>query len=126
MEFYLQGFLTLGRCEPASHEEVALRQVGEGVLRLARPACGHARIRLSSQSPDQPIRVLADRSSLERLLTNLVLNAMDAVGRQAEGEARVIVELDRSEDGRAVLRIKDPGPGPDAAVADKLFERKAA
>jgi len=118
----LQRFMALGRSEPVKHEQVALRGVVDEVLDLVRPTCDHAKIRLSARCPDRPIVVHGDAHSLGQLLTNLVINAIDAAGRRVESGAEVVVELDERDGARAVLRVKDSGPGPHEAVRDKLFE----
>ena len=122
METHLQRFMALGRSEPVSYEQVALEAVVEEVLDLVRPTCDHAKIRLSAPCPDRPIFVHGDAHSLGQLLTNLVVNAIDAAGRRVESGAEVVVELGERDGTQAVLRVKDSGPGPGEAVRDRLFE----
>jgi len=122
METHLQRFMALGRREPVDREPVALQGVVDEVLDLVRPTCDHAKIRLSARCPDRPIVVHGDAHSLGQLLTNLVVNAIEAAGRRGESGAEVVVELDQAEGERAVLRVKDSGAGPEEAVRDKLFE----
>ena len=55
---------------------------------------------------------------MARAVENLVENAL--VHGPAEGE--VTISLVRSG-GRALLRVRDEGPGPDVADRDRLFER---
>jgi len=122
MESYLQRFLELGRWRQLPHELVELEPVVDSALELIRPTCRHAGIDLTVRSPPQPVRVEGDTESLRQLLINLVLNAVQAAGKPADTDARIIVELDRTGAGRAVLRVKDSGPGPAAATRDDLFE----
>jgi signal transduction histidine kinase len=122
MESHLQRFLSLGREEPALHGQVTLQTLVVDVLSLVRPACDHAKIRLDCVGPDEPIRVRGDVHWLGQLLTNLVLNAMEAAGRGAGPDARVRVELGRGTASRAVLRVSNSGPAPEAAIGDRLFE----
>jgi putative PEP-CTERM system histidine kinase len=66
----------------------------------------------------QPLpKVIVDREQLQNVVTNLLLNAREAVGMQG----RIRVETSRSE-GRAVLLVADNGCGmsPDF-VRDSLF-----
>ncbi|HEY8607269.1 MAG TPA: ATP-binding protein [Noviherbaspirillum sp.] len=67
----------------------------------------------------ESIVVLGDSVRVEQVLINLLRNALDAV----EGLAlrRVEVRLGR-EDGQAVVRIRDTGPGIPQQVARHLFE----
>jgi len=64
-----------------------------------------------------PMTLLADRSQLAQVLTNLVANAYDAVGE--EGTLRITAALE--EDG-AVIEVEDDGPGIERSSAERVFE----
>ncbi len=122
MESYLRSFLDLGRSRRLPHERVELAEVVRGVLDLVRPTCKHANLDLQYQEPSQAIFVRADGESLRQLFVNLVLNATEAVGRHAGADARIVVELDRTNSGKAVFSVKDSGPGPSDKLGNKIFE----
>ncbi|MHA6619337.1 sensor histidine kinase [Pseudonocardia sp. DLS-67] len=67
---------------------------------------------------DQPVLVHGDRRRIDRTVANLLDNA----DRYAGGPVRVAV-LRRA--GRARLEIDDAGPGVDAELRDRVFERFA-
>ncbi len=71
--------------------------------------------------PDDAV-VLADALHLEQVLTNLVLNALDAVKALPEGSeaGRVSITVAVAEDA-VYLHVEDNGPGVDPAIADKIF-----
>ncbi|MBN2293185.1 MAG: HAMP domain-containing histidine kinase [Pirellulales bacterium] len=122
MESYLRSFLDLGKSRRLPHERVELTEIVRGVIELVRPTCKHADLDLKFHEPPQVIYVQADDESLRQLLVNLVLNATEAVGRQTVDDARVVVELDRTDGGMAILRVKDSGPGPSAELGHDIFE----
>jgi len=122
MESYLQRFLTLGSSEPSAHENVPVGELVRDVLQLVEPACAHAKIDLTLAGDDEPLVVSGDPDSLRQLLVNLVVNAIEAAGRQSEPPGRVVVELERLPRDRVVLRVKDSGPGPAAASKDRIFD----
>jgi signal transduction histidine kinase len=122
MESYLQRFLALGRSRPLPHQRLRLAGLLEDVVELVRPACAHARIELQWQKSTDPLEVLGDREALQQLLVNLLLNAIEAVGRQGEGPPQVTLELVRKPCDRVLLRVGDSGPGPAAQTRDRLFE----
>lgn len=63
------------------------------------------------------LRVHADQAGLEQVLTNLVVNALQA--SPANGR----VELEARADGRTVeFRVRDEGPGVPTEVRERLFE----
>jgi two-component system OmpR family sensor kinase len=74
--------------------------------------------RVVASAPADPVLVRGDASELARALENLVENAL--VHGPASGSVTVSVGR---EAGRAVLTVRDEGPGPDPAEADRLFER---
>jgi len=122
MESYLQRFLSLGRSRPAAHEKVTLETLVEDVLQLVRPTCAHSKIDLSFRKPAERLDVWGEAESLRELVVNLLLNAVEAASRQGDVAPRVVVELEKQGGGRAVLRVKDSGPGPAAATRQRLFE----
>jgi signal transduction histidine kinase len=66
----------------------------------------------------EPVQVRAEPGSLRRVLENLIENAL--VHGPPDGRVAVSVT---ARDGRALLSVRDEGPGPDPAEAERLFER---
>ncbi|CAN7329726.1 HAMP domain-containing sensor histidine kinase [Microbacterium sp. LjRoot45] len=69
---------------------------------------------------EEPVVVAGDGARLHQVVANLLTNAR--VHTPAGTRVTASVALD---EGEAVLRIHDDGPGIDPAVADELFERFA-
>ncbi|MFD9210153.1 sensor histidine kinase [Streptomyces sioyaensis] len=67
-----------------------------------------------------PVPVRGDAVQLERLLANLVDNAL----RHAAGEVRLSAAVEPAT-GQAVLRVADDGPGIPPQAAEQVFERFA-
>jgi len=66
-----------------------------------------------------------DASKLRQLLSNLLVNALQAVASRAHGERRVLVDADLvlAPQGRCLrIRVCDNGDGIDPAVRERLFE----
>ncbi|MEP7003739.1 MAG: ATP-binding protein [Chloroflexota bacterium] len=80
-----------------------------------RPTAGDRSLRV--ELPDEVAVVNADRRRLEQLLDNLISNAI-----RHGGAGEVVVSLN-VDDGRAVLRVRDHGPGIPEAERGRLFER---
>lgn len=95
---------------PQEPETVDLRGLVGEVL-----ASQDGRVRRGSV---EPMTVAGDRDALRRVVQNLVENAL--VHGPPGGE--VTIELKARAD-RALLTVSDQGPGPDPALADRLFER---
>ena len=78
-------------------------------------------IDLNSELSPDPVTVLADRYELQQVLLNLITNAVQAVtGLPAEQDRRITLITSR-QDGEAVLRVRDNGPGVPRHLAPYLF-----
>ena len=64
-----------------------------------------------------------DPEALRQLVTNLVLNAVEAAVAGQSVPPRVLVDVIRNSDGGGSIRVRDTGPGPDAAVRDSCSIR---
>jgi signal transduction histidine kinase len=66
----------------------------------------------------EPVMVKADRTQLNRLFTNLILNAMQAI----PAERNVEINIDEKIIGKKVLiQVKDNGHGIDEELQSKIF-----
>jgi len=81
------------------------RLIGEDVTLVTELAAG-------------PIHVRGDRTQLQQVLTNLALNARDAMPQG--GQLTIATSTDA--DGNAVLEVSDTGAGMDDATAAHMFE----
>lgn len=65
-----------------------------------------------------PVFVMGDKTQMNRLFTNLIRNAVEAVPE----EKKAIVDVQMTASGEeAVVRITDNGNGIEASVKDKIF-----
>ncbi|MFZ1935620.1 MAG: ATP-binding protein [Thermoguttaceae bacterium] len=121
MESYLRQFLSFGQPAPAVRQRVAAAALVEEVLGLVRPSCVHAGIDLQFTPPAEPIELEGDPEALRQLLTNLILNAVDAAVTGVSGSPRVLIDIVRESAETGSIRVRDTGPGPAPAVRDQLF-----
>ena len=94
---------------------VDLAEVVSEVVSDARMIDGVRVISLESQGP---VPVQADHGRLEQLVHNLVGNALAHTPPGTPVEVRVA-----AEDGRAVLVVRDHGPGMDPEQTERVFDR---
>jgi CheY-like chemotaxis protein len=90
--------------------------VVEDTLSLTEPTM-HARIRVTRSTPAAPVLVEGDSGQLQQALTNIVLNARDAMPEG--GEIRLSLAI---EGAAALVRITDDGPGMDEETRMRIFE----
>jgi PAS domain S-box-containing protein len=77
-------------------------------------------IRLDARLAPGPLGVLADRGQIEQVLTNLAVNARDAMPRG--GTLTVRTSVEHSNPGDVTLEVSDTGGGMDAEVLAHAFE----
>lgn len=100
------------RPRPPLRRPVELHTLVEEVLDTVRPPCGVDVVRRV-----EPVVLAGDRSQLATLLTNLLVNAYDAVGEQG-----VVQVTATAGDGTAELVVADSGHGIDEAMLGRIFE----
>jgi signal transduction histidine kinase len=126
LETNLKRFLDLGNAHTPNPEPCNLAQVVADAVDLLRPQCRHANIELRWQDPAEPAILSADRGQLEQLIFNVLGNAVEAAGPGGWVDVHFLAtaKTPSGEDGLSpfVLEIADSGPGPPAAIADRLFE----
>ena len=121
MESYLRQFLSFGQPAPAVRRRVGIASLVEEVLSLVRPSCVHAGIDLQLTAPAEPIELEGDPESLRQLVTNLILNAVDAAVSGQSAAPRVLIDVARESAEGGSIHVRDTGPGPAPSVRDQLF-----
>jgi len=121
-----RSLLSLGRRDAVEPDHVEVEPLLRRLASRLRRILPH-RIRLNLGRVD-PTRVFVDANQLERVLTNLILNARDAIGTR--GEIRVTSERLQIEAGArgleggayVAIRVSDTGHGMTDEVQQRLFE----
>lgn len=123
-----RNLLAFSRGQLLTREPLDLNALVRDVLRLLQPLIGEdIEVELSLAEPSPS--VVADRGQLEQVVTNLVMNARDAM---PEGGALTVAtatkSLSRNEmqslppGAYVALTVSDTGHGMDAATLARVFE----
>ncbi|GID90996.1 histidine kinase [Amorphoplanes digitatis] len=123
--------LIFARSEPANAEAIDLNLILADSRDLLAPMLGE-HIELSVNRAQQPLLVHADRTQLDQVLLNLIINARDAM---PQGGAILVevgdTEIDEDQAGAqpairpghyAELLVRDTGTGMPPEVAAHIFE----
>ena len=97
-------------------EKMDLREAVQRVIALHAPALEQKHISIGTSISPEPLRILGDPELLHRALSNLVLNAMDAM---PEG-GTLTISASRSADFARVA-VADSGPGLSDEECSRLF-----
>jgi len=76
-----------------------------------------SQVQLEIDMPAPPPRVLTNPAELQQVFTNLIVNAIQAIGSGGK-----IVVKGREQDGRCLIEVSDNGPGIPAEIQQKIFD----
>lgn len=114
----LRNFLRKG---PAERDVLRLPQLVDEVLRLVQHEARERRVEVTfSSAADLPL-VHANRTEIEQVLFNLLLNAIEAMPAGRDGRRQVSVTANAVEDG-VEMAVADSGSGFVEGVAEHLFD----
>lgn len=101
-----------------SSSPVVLSELVEETLGLLMPQIRRAGVVIEREWNPSLAPAWGDRSRLQQVLMNLVLNALDAVGESGTIQVRLIAEGAR----HVALEVVDDGPGIPDAVRSRIFD----
>jgi PAS domain S-box-containing protein len=122
-----QRLLQLARPGPDHVGPIDLNGVPTDIVAMLRGAGRLRRIEVTTRLAAEPIIVTVNRTRIEQILVNLIVNAIDAIG---DGPGQIAIAVAPSADGaRVVCEVSDTGTGipPDvlARIFDPFFTTKA-
>jgi PAS domain S-box-containing protein len=119
----IEDLLMLSRIESGAVKinarPVLIRAVVSGALEVLENVRGERKVALAVELPDEPMLVHGDRAQLERVVINLVDNALKFT--PSGGQARVSVEA--VDDRQVRLTVADTGMGIPEDEIDHIFEQ---
>ena len=118
----VNGILSISHLEsgrmPILRQPLEMGELVEEVVEAERPLAEEKGLRLQHDVSSEMPTVKADRSLMERVLQNLVGNAIKFT--PAEGIVEVGAKV---ANGHIAVRVRDTGPGVPFEIQDKLFEK---
>ena len=99
---------------------MALRQVVQRALDVARPQLEQRSVRITMTDEAITDAVVADGAQLEAAVLNLLLNATEAT--PSGGTVLVSIGHGDSDAGRVRVRIRDGGQGVAAELRERIFQ----
>lgn len=118
LDSIVQQFLSLAGPSSVSFRAVQVGEVIGHVRSLFEPEASMREIALIASVPESLPSVQADAAQLTQALVNLVINALQAVGRGG----RVEIRAANGMNGGVTLEVRDSGAGIDPRQAGAIFE----
>lgn len=102
-------------------EDINLDDIVNRVVTAAQPLADQRHVRVVVEHPDDPVRAEVDSRRVERILRNLVTNAIDHA--QADDPTEVVVVRLASDEEAAAITVRDHGVGLAPGEAAMVFNR---
>jgi len=118
LETIVKQFVSLSGPAAISPDRINLGTIVSNVCALLQPEAASREVVLVNAT-EAPVEVQADPVQLTQALLNLVINAIQAIGRK--GEIRIRAWLD-AEARRAWIEVQDSGPGVEISRESAIFE----
>jgi PAS domain S-box-containing protein len=106
---------------PPRKERFDLNSAINEVLVLARSVTHRNGVLVQTLLADGVAPILGDRIQLQQVLLNLILNATEAMSSVEEGPREVLISTEQDLT-RALVAVRDSGPGIDSAHLDRVFD----
>ena len=116
----IQRLRSLARKRPTERQSVDVNELILGVARLVTADAMRRRVNLRVDTGTSMPKLVVDRVSLQHVLLNLVMNAMEAIEKMP-GPREVKLQSRGTRDGIEVT-VHDNGPGVPAELLPRIFE----
>jgi signal transduction histidine kinase len=121
LDAILERFRAFSRVSQEKMESLSLKQVVDQIHTLMEHQLQMKRIRCSVQAEEDLPPVVGDRQGLHQVLSNLVVNAVQAMEDKKDGQRALDIKLS-SSGGKVLVEIKDTGCGMSPDVIQHMFE----
>jgi two-component system, OmpR family, sensor histidine kinase KdpD len=117
LERLVTNLIDLSRLEAGAARPRPELWTGDDLVGRALETLGAAADRVTVELPDKPAAAIVDGAQIERVLVNLIENALKFTSSASPVEIQVV-----AQSGELLIRVRDHGPGiPDEDV-ERIFE----
>jgi C4-dicarboxylate-specific signal transduction histidine kinase len=107
---------------PARNDLVDLNEVIVEVLALAQNQARRAGVVLKRELATDLPRVRGDRVQLQQVILNLVINGLEAITNNKNGERELSISSGIDDSKDMTIAVRDTGEGLDPANLDRVFD----
>ena len=116
---HITDFLKYSRPSTLELQDVDLRVEAEDALRIVEARAEESGIETRINQEEKLPRIMADREALRSVLTNLVINAVEAIDGNG---GSVLINLSNADENSVKVEITDTGCGISPGDISKVFE----
>lgn len=99
-----------------------LNKIIEEIIRYAKWEARSKQVTVVAKLPEGILPISADKTQLQQVIFNLLMNAIDAT-QHSESDTRLVTITSRlSESGGVVVSVSDNGPGIPDAMTEHIFD----
>lgn len=124
MEKFIQRFFSYRAFTQEAPHDVSLAEVVETVLPLVKANAAHAGVDIRWKPPQPSPVVAANAEALAQVVTNLLINAIEATSQvdASQRDRTIEIKVTADEQTGAHLAVYDTGDGPSEAIQPRLFD----
>jgi signal transduction histidine kinase len=117
----ISRFKNFARVSEQTMKPLSLNEIVEATYALLEHQLQMKRISCNVEKKQDLPLILGDRNSLQQVLINLMINAMDALEGKKDEKLTVTVRT-YSENGKVCVEVKDSGSGIPKEIQEKIFD----
>lgn len=115
----LQDLLNFARPKAAGSGTADACAVATTMIEVFLVQAGKKGVQLYLEVPSESLSVRIGMGELEQVISNLVMNALDAVDPQS---GKILVNVEEQADGMIAIKVADNGPGVSPADVPYIFD----
>ena len=110
------------RNQEPSFTTIAVGELFEAVVRFVSPEARNQGVEVCIDVADSLPDLLADRTQIQQVFVNLLLNSFDALYTKPPGQRRVLLAAAPAPANRVAISVSDSGPGVPEHLRSSVFE----
>jgi len=117
----IRSLRSMMRGEASEKKPTILNDIVNDVIQIFRSEAIFRNVRMETELDEPSLLVLGDRTQLQQVILNIVMNAAEAMSQNQSERRRLILRTQRKGPSLA-MTIRDFGPGIDAENLERVFQ----
>jgi signal transduction histidine kinase len=103
-------------------DQLAVNDLIEDILTLVRGTIRKQQVSIRTELLQDLPHVVADRTQLQQVFINLIMNAVEAMGAVTNRERLLSIKSDVHDPGTVMIMVEDSGTGIDPNNTERIFD----